>query len=152
MCSFTHSVLFYTMCVILHTVVDYSILSQIYALLSVKFSGLKICECKKNDKYQVCLGRAAKLNSQDIAWQSLPWGEETCQYLGEAKTSMGRPTRSGRSNPRHSGGELLPTELSGLSHILSKCWIVLTAFNGAEFTSENLFASIFKSNERFRYS
>ena len=29
-------------------------LSQIYALLSVKFSGLKMCECKKNDKYQVC--------------------------------------------------------------------------------------------------
>ena len=29
-------------------------MSQIYALLSVKFPGLKICECKKNDKYQVC--------------------------------------------------------------------------------------------------
>ena len=28
-------------------------LSQIYALLSVKFSGLKMCECKKNDKYEV---------------------------------------------------------------------------------------------------
>ena len=26
---------------------------QIYALLSVKFSGIKICECKKTDKYQV---------------------------------------------------------------------------------------------------
>ena len=26
-------------------------LSQIYALLSVKFSDLKMCECKKNDKY-----------------------------------------------------------------------------------------------------
>ena len=29
-------------------------LSQIYALLSVKFSDLKMCECKKNDKYEVC--------------------------------------------------------------------------------------------------
>ena len=29
-------------------------LSQIYALLSVKFSDLKMCKCKKNDKYQVC--------------------------------------------------------------------------------------------------
>ena len=29
-------------------------LSQIYTLLSVKFSGLKMCECKKNDKYEVC--------------------------------------------------------------------------------------------------
>ena len=28
-------------------------LSQIYALLSVKYSGLKTRECKKNDKYQV---------------------------------------------------------------------------------------------------
>ena len=28
-------------------------LSQIYALLRVKFTGLKMCECKKNDKYQV---------------------------------------------------------------------------------------------------
>ena len=31
-----------------------AILSRIYTLLSVKFSGLKMCECKKNDKYQVC--------------------------------------------------------------------------------------------------
>ena len=30
-------------------------LSEIYALLSVKFSGLKMCECKQDDKYQVCL-------------------------------------------------------------------------------------------------
>ena len=30
-------------------------MSQIYALLSVKFSGLKMCECKKNDKYEVWL-------------------------------------------------------------------------------------------------
>ena len=29
-------------------------LSEIYALLSVKFSGLKMCGCKKNDKYEVC--------------------------------------------------------------------------------------------------
>ena len=29
-------------------------LSQIYVLLSVKFPGLKMCECKKNDKYEVC--------------------------------------------------------------------------------------------------
>ena len=30
-----------------------AILSQIYALLSVKFPGLKMCGCKKNDKYEV---------------------------------------------------------------------------------------------------
>ena len=30
-------------------------LSEIYALLSVKFSGLKMCGCKKNDKFQVCI-------------------------------------------------------------------------------------------------
>ena len=47
------------MCVILHTVgglryfVARQFLSQIYTLLSVKFPGLKICECKKDDKYQV---------------------------------------------------------------------------------------------------
>ena len=29
-------------------------MSQIYALLSVKFSDLKKCRCKKSDKYQVC--------------------------------------------------------------------------------------------------
>ena len=29
-------------------------LSQIYALLSVKFSGLKKSQCKKYDKYEVC--------------------------------------------------------------------------------------------------
>ena len=34
---------------------------------------------------------------------------------------MGR-TRSGRSNPGHSGGELLQTELSGFSHILLNFW------------------------------
>jgi len=28
-------------------------LSRIYALLSVKFSGLKMCGCKKSDKYEV---------------------------------------------------------------------------------------------------
>ena len=28
-------------------------MSKIYALLRVKFSGLKMCECKRNDKYQV---------------------------------------------------------------------------------------------------
>ena len=33
-------------------------LSQIYALLSVKFSGLKTCECKKNDQFKVCWGEA----------------------------------------------------------------------------------------------
>ena len=30
-------------------------LSRIYALLSVKFSGLKSRLCKKSDKYEVCL-------------------------------------------------------------------------------------------------
>ena len=29
-------------------------LSQNYALLSVKFVSLKMCECKKKDKYEVC--------------------------------------------------------------------------------------------------
>ena len=29
-------------------------MSQIYALLSVKFSGVKMCWCKKGDKYEVC--------------------------------------------------------------------------------------------------
>ena len=38
----------------LHCFVARQFLSRIYALLSVKFPGLKMCECKKNDKYQVC--------------------------------------------------------------------------------------------------
>ena len=38
-------------------------LSQIYAPLSVNFSGLKMCECKKNDKYQVCLPSHHKASS-----------------------------------------------------------------------------------------
>ena len=46
MCNFAH-------CGGLRYFVARQFLSQIYALLSVKFSGLKICECKKNDKYQV---------------------------------------------------------------------------------------------------
>ena len=63
----------YTQCIILHTVYNFTfsdnfeiigvtvrcfvarqILSRIYALLSVKFPGLKLWLCKKNDKYQVC--------------------------------------------------------------------------------------------------
>ena len=56
------------MCVILHTVgglryfVARQFLLQIYALLSVKFPGLKMCGCKKKDKYQVCT-RIRQLNS-----------------------------------------------------------------------------------------
>ena len=70
-CYFTNNVSFYTQCVILHTVCNLThsvtqnidlrcffarqFLSQIYAFLSVKCSGLKICYCKKKrDKYQVC--------------------------------------------------------------------------------------------------
>ena len=42
-------------------------LSQIYALLSVKFSGLNMCECKKSDKYEVWDGisRLLMLNVQN---------------------------------------------------------------------------------------
>ena len=82
-CDFTRSVWFYAQCVILHTVCNFThcailhtvwniceillccgdlrcfvarqFLSQIYALLSVKFSGLKICLFEKNGKYQVCV-------------------------------------------------------------------------------------------------
>ena len=32
-------------------------MSQIYALLSVKILGLKMCECKRKDKYQVWMNR-----------------------------------------------------------------------------------------------
>ena len=65
---------YYTQCIILHTVYNFTfsdnfellgvtlrcfvarqLLSRIYALLSVKFPGLKLRLCKKNDKYQVCL-------------------------------------------------------------------------------------------------
>ena len=35
------------------------LLSQIYALSSVKFPGLKLRLCKKNDKYEVCLDSIA---------------------------------------------------------------------------------------------
>ena len=52
MCSFVHIVLFHTQCVILHKhcVILHTLctcVTRIYALLSVKFSGLKMCECKK---------------------------------------------------------------------------------------------------------
>ena len=53
-CVLLHTVCkFYTLCVILHTVcnlrclVASKFLSRIYALLSVKFPGLKMCGCKK---------------------------------------------------------------------------------------------------------
>ena len=54
-CNFAQSLWFYiqcvsyTQCVMLHTFCDFSktVLSPIYALLSVKISGLKICKCKK---------------------------------------------------------------------------------------------------------
>ena len=51
---------FYTHCVILHILcnlrcfVASKFLSRIHALLSVKFPSLKMCGCKKNDKYEVC--------------------------------------------------------------------------------------------------
>ena len=67
---------YYTQCIILHTVYNFTfsdhfellgvtlrcfvarqLLSRIYALLSVKFPGLKLRLCKKNDNYQVCLGK-----------------------------------------------------------------------------------------------
>ena len=58
-CNFTQSVWSYTVFNFtrcggnLRYFVARQYLKQIYALLSVKFSGLEICECKKNDKYQV---------------------------------------------------------------------------------------------------
>ena len=52
MCNIAH-------CVGLCYFVARQFLSKIYALLSVTFPGLKICECKKNDKYQVCTAPTA---------------------------------------------------------------------------------------------
>ena len=56
-CNFAH-------CGGLRYFVARQFLPQIYALFSVKFSDLKICECKNNDKYQVwclrCLFQASK--------------------------------------------------------------------------------------------
>ena len=46
-CNFAH-------CGGLRYFVARQFLLQIYELLSVKFPGLKICEFKKNYKYQVC--------------------------------------------------------------------------------------------------
>merc|ERR1712218_325787 len=47
----------YTRCVILHSVCNAAgqICRKFTHFPSVKFPGLKTCECKKNDKYQVCL-------------------------------------------------------------------------------------------------
>ena len=63
MCNFTRNVWFYTkftlfcceaFCVTnLHCFVARQFLSQIYALFSVKFTDLKMCQCKKSDKYEV---------------------------------------------------------------------------------------------------
>ena len=61
-------------------------LSQIYALLSVKFSGLKTCECKKADKYQAWL----------IYWKKMP-------PTGIVKRKITRETldvRSAKRKPR----------------------------------------------------
>ena len=52
-CSFTHTVCNFTQNIDSGCFVARQFLSQIYALLSVKFSGLKMCWCKKNDKSQV---------------------------------------------------------------------------------------------------
>ena len=82
-CNFTHIELFVTQCVSSHTVCNFThfvqmfvnmchgnireaicvanvrcfvaryFLSYIYALLSVKFSDLKMCRCKKKDQYEV---------------------------------------------------------------------------------------------------
>ena len=41
-----------TMCKFTYIVCNFT-REAIFALLIVKFSGLKMCECKKNDKYQV---------------------------------------------------------------------------------------------------
>ena len=53
-----HTMCDFTLCAIcainLRCFVARPFLSEIYALLSVKFSGLKMCGCKKNDKFQVC--------------------------------------------------------------------------------------------------
>ena len=47
MCNFTQNI-------DLRCFVARQFLLQIYTLLSVKFSGLKKCKCKKYDKYEVC--------------------------------------------------------------------------------------------------
>ena len=58
-CNFTHSVNIYICEFLLQNInlrcfVPRQFLSRIYALLSLKFPCLEICKCKKNDKYQVC--------------------------------------------------------------------------------------------------
>ena len=45
-------------------------MSKIYELLSVKFSDLKMCECKTNDKYQVCTRRQPGASSRGGASQT----------------------------------------------------------------------------------
>ena len=47
-------------------------LSRIYVIFSVKFSGLKICWCRKNDKCEVCtVSHQDSKCSPKILWQSL---------------------------------------------------------------------------------
>ena len=65
---------FYTQCVILHIVcnlrcfVASKFLSRIYALLRVKFPRLKMCWCKKNDKYEVCSDKHFKSQSDFLSF------------------------------------------------------------------------------------
>ena len=75
-CNFAH-------CGGLHYFVARQFLSHIYALLSVKFSGLKICECKNNDKYQVCLCNKSNVQTEfrQIAFQPPPLKQKDA--LGE---------------------------------------------------------------------
>ena len=45
-------------------------LSKIYALLSVKLLGLKMCQCKKKDKYEVCewLSQSVTRSPNELLW------------------------------------------------------------------------------------
>ena len=69
-----------------------AVLSQIYALLSVKFWGLKMCECKKYDKYHVYLFQTLSLgcsSAPQVLWTQ--WrGHRICSVLGgpEVNTSF----------------------------------------------------------------
>ena len=69
-----------------------AVLSQIYALLSVKFWGLKMCECKKYDKYHVYLFQTLSRgcsSAPQVLWTQ--WrGHRICSVRGgpEVNTSF----------------------------------------------------------------
>ena len=69
------------MCVILHTSGNTLFCSQIYALLSVKFPGLKICECKNNDKYQVCPFQNLSPAAQLLEMHLVLWAVSAAENL-----------------------------------------------------------------------